>query len=139
MKRVKGIVLIVFMVALGCADDNLVFENQRMLIGKKWIAEHTRADGMPTDLFKGMILGFSPNTYTTNLTDNEVWPAFGEYTWEGSGSRILVRDDNNELFIATLDESQLILVFKFIDANVANARSAPVEYTFVFKAQADSD
>lgn len=137
--KLKTILLLVAVGICCCDKTDFLSPDHSVLISNKWAAKEVYADGALTDLFDGLVVGFSPNTYSTNLTRNEVWPAFGGYAFENKNSRILLRDDNNELLIATLDESQLILVFKFIDANVANARSAPVEYTFVFEAQADSD
>jgi hypothetical protein len=110
-------------------------KNTRLLTADEWHISSVTNDGDDiTELFSGMILSFTKETYTA--TDGEPiwlsghWSFVGDFTEQDV--KTIVRDDDVLVTIETLTKNNLTLIVDW-NADLLEGRSNSIQGELVFK------
>jgi hypothetical protein len=127
------ILLLLSIAFYSCGDDGSDLNFLKQLTQTQWKVESAYENEIVTHEFDKMWIRFSPTDFMTSMSNNEVWPAHGDFTVEKPLSRVLIRADGTAIMVSKLDETMLVLDFQFTSAESISGRKGSRSYHFTFQ------
>lgn len=114
-------------------DESAKDKNLKILVSGKWTMTDVFVDGVNrNDLFSGLTLTVSNNTYTTE-NGGPVWPASGTWTFVDKKANALLRNDGTLVSILTLTKTNLKLSLQWNDTTLGNGKKSSVKGEHIFE------
>jgi hypothetical protein len=131
------VLLVVFLaiLALVCScskdDGESAIARTERLLQSTWQLERLMVDGVDqTSLFSNLVITISNGNYTTQ-NGEPVWPASG--TWSLTDENTITRDNNTEVTIVSLNETNVTLQLHWDSDTFSPGRTASVAGEHVFE------
>ena len=105
-------IVIAFVVITGCGKKETISQttlNTNILSSHGWKLQSLMVDNVDkTILYSGMTLSFTAATYATTK-GSPVWASNGTWTFSGNDGKTITRDDQIDVSIDQIADSQLVL------------------------------
>src|SRR5260221_9985382 len=132
---VSGIVFVMVASLLGCGKKNTPSPaqvNTNILSSHGWMLQSLQVDNVDkTSLYTGMTLSFTATNYTTTK-GAPVWVASGTWAFSGNDGKIITRDDQIDVSIDQIADSQLVLSLTWNKTTLGAGRQASVSGKHVY-------
>jgi len=129
------IIVIAFVVITGCGKKETISQttlNTNILSSHGWKLQSLMVDNVDkTTLYSGMTLSFTATTYTTTK-GSPVWASNGTWTFSGNDGKMITRDDQIDVSIDQIADSQLVLSLTWNKTTLGAGRQASVSGKHVY-------
>ncbi len=127
------VVSLLMMAACDDADGDGGIDAQQLQLEKlkgTWSSQAVTLDGFDITGFENFTLTIGDKTYQST-NGQGVWADSGTWDFKGTSIATIVRDDDVEISVNLVNDSEMILSFQFIDPN-AGGRHSGIGGSFQF-------
>ena len=104
------IVFLVFNLQSCSAPEDPKLVTTKILLQKIWLLKNVTIDGVQSDLYSGLSIDFSENSFTSTK-GGALWPSFGQWKFGDSEGKVIVRNDGLEISIESITSESFIISF----------------------------
>jgi hypothetical protein len=126
MRLITFFLVVYVMGLMGCGkDDPQPSANDittELLRSKPWQLSSTTIDGTSSNLYSGLSVTFSTNTYTS-VNGGKIWLASGTWNLAGDDGKKLLRDGTLQIDIQNISPTQLVISFNWNSTTLDNGRT----------------